>query len=245
LRRSFKYRLRPNLDQQRELACCLETHRRIYNEALAQRKDSWEQEKKSVSFQQQYQHFAAKRNPQIAAEKAGKPGPFWLAHVSAVSMRDTLKRLDRAFQAFFARCKKGEKPGYPRFRGRDRYDSIPFENYGSGTRLANSEGERIDGDMVDDACLRGCKLHLFGVGAVRIKLHRPIKGKIKTVTVKREADHWYVVFSCDLGDVKVEPSILPPVGIDVGLTHFLTTSDGETEANPRYLKKELPKLRRE
>ena len=67
---------------------------------------------------------------------------------------------------------------------------------------------------------------------------------MKTVTLIREADKWYVVFSCDLGDVKVEPKTNPAVGIDVGLTSFLTTDTGEKEPNPRYLKKAFPKLRR-
>jgi putative transposase len=82
------------------------------------------------------------------------------------------------------------------------------------------------------------------VGFIKVKLHRPIEGKIKTVSLKREAGRWYVVFSCDLGPVKVEPSTNPPVGIDVGIESFLTTSDGEHEPNPRYQKTALPELRR-
>jgi putative transposase len=124
------------------------------------------------------------------------------------------------------RVKAGENPGYPRSKGRDRFDSIEFPAYGDGIKL-------IDG-----------KLRVQHVGMVKVKLHRPIEGKIKTVALKREAGHWYAVFSCDLGPVEVEPSANPPVGIDVGLESFLTTSDGEQEPNPRYQKEALPALRR-
>lgn len=243
MRRAFKFRLSPNATQQAALATSLETHRRLWNAALAQRKDAWEQEKRSINYYEQRKHFAAVRNEQIAAEKRGEPGPHWLAHISSTSMRDTLVRLDRAFQAFFRRLKAGQKPGYPRFRGRDRYDSIPFDNYNSGCTLVGREG-KVFGGMSPDAELRGHRLILFGIGTIKVRLHRPIRGRIKTVTVKREADHWFVVFSCDLGEVQVEPSTNPPVGIDVGLEHFATTSSGEHYPNPRPLKDALGELRR-
>jgi putative transposase len=144
-----------------------------------------------------------------------------------------MRRLDKAFAAFFRRVKAGEDPGYPRFKGRDRFDSIEFPAYGDGIKL------------IDD------KLRVTNVGLIKVKLHRPLEGKIKTVTLKREAGHWYVVFSCDLGPVEVEPSTNPPVGIDVGLESFLTTSDEDRRPgaapqypNPRYQKTALPALRR-
>ena len=79
---------------------------------------------------------------------------------------------------------------------------------------------------------------------IRVNLHRPHEEVVKTVSVKREADKWYVILSCDLGDVVVEPNGLPEIGVDVGLEHFLTTSDGEHVANPRFLKNELTEVRR-
>ena len=245
--RMYKYRLYPNATQTVALEQCLETHRHLWNCALAERKDAWEMEKQSVSFGEQYKTFAAIRNAQIAAETAGEEGPHWLAHIAAVSMRDTLKRLDKAFQAFFRRIKANEKPGYPRFRGRHRYDSIPFDNYGykNGCGVVGIDGYRVLGEQSDDAPKNGFRLRLFGVGSVRVRLHRPIKGKIKTACVKREADRWFVVFACDVGDAQVEPNSNPPVGIDVGLAAFATLSTGEAVANPRFLKKELPELRRQ
>jgi len=245
MRCAFKFRLYPNVNQSRELASVLETHRRLYNDALAQRKEAWEGEKRGVRFDDQYKHFAVLRNAQIKRHREGGEGPFWYASIAAVSMRDTLKRLDVAFQNFFRRVKTGQQPGYPRFRGRDRFDSIPFDNYNAGCALLDPEDKVVLGHMLDGTDLHKHHLRLFGVGNVRIELHRPIRGLIKTVTVKREADHWYVAFSCDLGPVTVEPSTNPPIGVDVGLKSFLTTSEGEHEPNPRYLKKELPELRRQ
>jgi len=154
-----------------------------------------------------------------------KTNPYF-ARINFSSAQATMRRLDKAFAAFFRRVKAGEQPGFPRFKGRDRFDSIEFPAYGDGIRLT---GER---------------LRVQNVGVIRVKLHRPVEGKVKTVTLKREAGKWYVVFSCDLGDVKVEPKTGPTVGIDVGLSSFLTTSGGEKEPNPRYLKDALPELRR-
>src|SRR4051794_1611770 len=107
MRRAFKFRLYPNANQQLTLAQSLETHRRIYNQALAERKDAWEKDQRSVRFQQQYQRFAALRNEHVARQKAGEEGPCWYAQIASVSMRDTLKRLDKAFQNFFRRCQTG------------------------------------------------------------------------------------------------------------------------------------------
>ncbi len=137
-----------------------------------------------------------------------------------------MRRLDKAFAAFFRRVKAGgQRPGYPRFKGRDRFDTVEFPSHGDGIRLT------------------GNRLRVQHVGTIRVKVHRPHQGEIKTVSITREADKWFVVLSCSLDEGAVAPNRLPAVGIDVGLEHFLTTSDGEHLANPRLLKKELPELR--
>jgi putative transposase len=191
--------------------------RRLYNACLNQRQAAYETEGRSVKYTEQSAWFKHERgvNP-------------YFAQLNFSSAQATMRRLDKAFQNFFRRVQEGNgKPGYPRFKSRDHYDSIEFPSHGDGVRL------------------RDDKLYVQHVGTIRVKLHWPVVGTIKTVTLKREAGKWYVVFSCDLGDVQVEPSSNPPVGIDVGLEHFLTTSDGAHEPNPRYLKEALPHLRRE
>ena len=216
MRRAFKYRIYPNKNQLRELGISLETHRRLYNACLGQRKESYEIEKATIKYKDQSAWFKLERTT----------NPFF-ARLNFSSAQATMRRLDKAFVAFFRRVKAGEKPGYPRFRGRDRYNSIEYPKYGDGIRL------------------NGNRLRVQHVGVIRVKLHRPFQGQVKTVTLKRVGEKWYVILSCDLGDVTIEPSINPPVGVDVGLKVFLSKSDGSApEPNPRYLKTALPELRR-
>jgi putative transposase len=215
VRRAFRYRLWTNANQERELAAMIETHRRLYNSCLGERKSRYEAEKVTVKYTEQSARYKAER----------QTNPFY-ARLNFSSAQATMRRLDKAFKAFFRRAKAGERPGYPRFKSKDRFDSIEFPAYGDGIRLNRD------------------RLYVQHVGVVRVKLHRSIEGTIKTVTLKREADKWYVAFSCDLGDVRIEPSTNPPVGIDVGLEKFLSKSDGsKPEPNPRYLKDALPELR--
>jgi putative transposase len=215
VRRSFKYRLWTNANQERELGVMLESQRRLYNACLEQRKTAYETAKKSVKYVEQSAWFKDQR----------ETNPFF-ARLNFSSAQATMRRLDRAFANFFRRIKEGgEKPGYPRFKARDRYDSVEFPSHGDGVRL------------------KGNRLRVQHVGTIRVKLHRPVEGTIKTLSLKRDAGKWYLIVSCELPDVVVLPSDKPAVGIDVGLTHFLTASDGTTEANPRYLKEALPRLR--
>ncbi len=217
MRRAYKFRLYPNGDQCRELSNMLETHRRLYNACLWQRKAAFTDDGVRVTYGFQSGWFKNQRY--INA---------WFARVNFSSAQATMRRLDRAFQAFFRRLRRGQTPGYPRFKANGRFDSVEFPAYGDGIKL-----------------LPGGKLRVQHVGRVKVKQHRAIVGTIKTVQLKHEAEHWYAIFSCDLGPVVVSPSTNPPVGIDLGLEHFLTTSDGTHEPNPRYLKFALPVLRRQ
>ncbi|MBV8607769.1 MAG: transposase [Singulisphaera sp.] len=217
MRRAFKYRLDPNASQGRDLETMCETHRRLYNACLDERKTVYETEKRTVKYTDQSAAFT----------KARKTNPFY-ANINFSSAQATMRRLDKAYKAFFRRAKaKNGKPGFPRFKGRDRFDSFEFPSYGDGVRL------------------NGTRLRVQAVRKeIKVILHREIVGTIKAVTLKREAGKWYVVFSCELPDVPILPTDKPPVGIDVGLESFLTDSYGTKEPNPRYLKDALPELRR-
>ena len=215
MRKAFNFRLFTNANQERELDIALETHRRLYNAYLDLRELACSMYGVPLSYVDCSRWFKGQR----------ATNPFF-ARINFSSAQATMRRLDKAFAAFFRRIKAGEEPGFPRFKGRDFFDSIEFPAYGDGIKLVNG------------------KLRVTNVGLIRIKMHRPLEGKIKTVSLKREAGHWYAVFSCDLGDVPIEPSTNPPVGIDVGLESFFTTSDGAREPNPRYQKTALPELRR-
>src|SRR5262249_10459290 len=134
-------------------------------------------------------------------------------------LQDVLARLDKTYQAFFRRVANGENPGFPRFQGKNRYHSITYKEFGNGARLDN-------GSLV-----------LSKIGRIAVRWSRPITGTIKTVTISREADGWYVCFSC--ADVPVEPLPLTgrETGIDVGLKVFLVTADGGLVDNPRHYRK--------
>jgi transposase, IS605 OrfB family, central region len=212
--KAFKYRLEPNANQTRELGIALETHRQLYNVCLEQRKTSYETAKKSIRYTEQSAWFKTERyvNP-------------WFAKLNFSSAQTTMRRLDKSFCAFFRRVKSGESPGYPRFKGRDHFNSFTYPSITNGARVI------------------GNKLRLQHVGMVRINLHRPIEGQPKTTTIKREAGKWYMVVCCELLDVPIAESVLPAIGIDLGIEKFLTASDGYTEPSLQPLKPLLPKLR--
>jgi putative transposase len=215
MRKAYKYRLYPTKQQVQALETMLETHRRLYNRALAERKDAYEQAQRSVSYQQQ-----------SADLKEDRTTNTYLQATNFSSCQATLRRLDRAFQAFFRRCKAGEHPGYPRFKGRNRFETVEFPAYGDGCKLKDG------------------RLYIQHVGTLKVKWHRDLQGKIKTVSLKREADGWHVIFSCDLPDAEVTSSPLPAVGIDLGLKAFLMTSEGEAVAPPKFYRKAQKALRR-
>jgi putative transposase len=213
VRRAYKFLLRPTAGQVTAFEACLEDHRQLYNAALEERREAWKMRATSVS----YYHQAAQL-PEIR-----KADPGGQRRWSAGSQQQTLRRLDKAFAAFFRRVKAGEKPGYPRFRGRGRFDTVDWPARKNGARWDSVPHQTVT------------RVYLLGVGHVRVHQHRAVQGTVKTVSVKREGNRWYVILACD--DVPAQP--LPvtgaAVGIDMGIVSFLTTSDGEHVPNQRPL----------
>ena len=213
MRRSYKFRLRPTKKQEAALNACLEDTRQLYNAALEERREAWRMGHHQVTFYSQ--------STQLKKIRADDPERYdrW----SFACERAAIRRLDRAFHAFFHRVKAGRKPGYPRFKGRGWWDSIEWPAMKGGARW----------DSVPHP--KATHVYLFGIGHVRVHQHRPVDGRVKTITAKREGDRWYVVLSCD--DVPTKP--LEPtgsaVGIDLGVASFATTSTGAHVPNPRHL----------
>lgn len=214
MRKNFKYRLYPTEAQNAALNHQLAEACRLYNAALQERRDAYRISHQSINYCDQ-----ANQLKEIRAD-----GDLELANFSCC--QDVLRRVDKTFKAFFGRVKNGRAPGYPRFRPVSRYDSITFPSYGDGCKLLDNG-----------------KLRLQGVGAVKVKLHRPIEGEIKTVTIKREAGKWYAVFSVEC-EAKPLPASVEATGIDVGLSAFATLADGTEIENPRYYKEAQTGLRR-
>ncbi len=124
-------------------------------------------------------------------------------------------RIDLAFKSFFRRIKAKEAPGYPRFKGKGWYDSFTYPQ----------KGFEIKKNI----------LELSKIGFLKIKLHRSIKGTIKTCTIRRQRNKWYVCFSCEVNPEPLKKSN-KAIGIDVGLESFVTFSNGEKIENPRFFK---------
>lgn len=208
VRKTYKYKLNPTAEQQRQMARTLGLCNWLYNTALDQRRIAWKFHRVSVTKGQQ--------EAELPAIKDAFPE---FADVHSQVLQDVLARLDKAYQAFFRRVQSGEKAGFPRFQGANRYHSFTYKQYENGARLDN-------GFLV-----------LSKIGRVKVVWSRPIEGTPKTVTLSREADGWYVTFSCQDVPTQALPPTSKETGIDVGLTHFLTTAEGTQVANPRWLKK--------
>ncbi len=215
MKRTYKFRLYPNKQQATTLTQWLTTCRILYNNSLAERKDAWQTHQKSFSYYEQANQLKA----------AKKNNPFLKAVHSQV-LQDALRRLDKTFKHFFRRIKKGEKAGYPRFKGKYRYDSFTYPQSGFALDYQKK------------------KLRLSKIGSINIKLHRPIpaEGVIKTCTIKRHVDHWYACFTVELPDPESQRELKTVIGVDVGLKSLLALNNGETIANPRWLRNSEKKL---
>ncbi len=214
--RSFRFLLSPTVRQREALDALLRCQRELYNAALEERRGAWKWEHRSVTYTDQCRTLTSLREvrPEILA-------------AGVTVCRGTLRRLDRAFAAFYRRCQAGQRPGYPRFRSQSRWDSLQWDDRNSW--------------RLDPA---GGRLHVFGVGGIKVRLHRPVKGVPKAITVRREGRRWWVTIRCV--DVPAEP--LPPtgkeIGIDLGVTVLVATSDGTLITNHRHAQRAAERIAR-
>src|SRR5579871_2340608 len=154
MRKTFKYRLRPTPAQASAMQRTLDECRWLYNHLLEQRTAAWEERGETLTLYGQQDTF-----PALKGERPALTG------IHSQVLQNVAVRLDLAFKAFFRRVKAGETPGYPRFRGRGRYDSFCYPQ--SGFKL---EGERV---------------FLSKIGPVKAIFHRPLEGTIKTCGIRR------------------------------------------------------------
>jgi putative transposase len=210
--KTFQYRLYPTKRQIRLLESQLEECRWLWNTLLAERKQAWDERHEAMSYFEQKKELPIFK----AAERPA------LLNVQAQVLQDVALRLEQAFKHFFRRIKEGETPGYPRFKGRGRYDSLTYPQWENGVKLTAKHNH----------------LWMSKIGDVKIIYHRPLEGTPKTATIRRTATgKWFVSIACEW-----EPTPLPPtsheVGIDVGLHTFATRSDTVAIANPRFFRDE-------
>ena len=234
--KAFKYRLSPKKAMEKKLHWTLTRCRELYNAGLSERKDAYQQFQRTIVIEGQDRTVAVT----MVTGFSVKPMSFFgqkrdlvdikeerpeYQEIASHVLQDVLHRLDKAFSAFFRRIKNGETPGYPRFKGRNRYNSFTYPD---------GAGWKFDGQS----------LHLSKIGKAKVKLHRPMIGKIKTVTIKREVDQWFVTFSCEVAEPEKLPESVEDVGIDLGVSHLATLSNGEMVEHPRYLRKGQTTLKR-
>jgi putative transposase len=206
--KTFKYRLIPTRKQRAALQTTLDLCRNLYNCALEQRKIH------RIGYYEQKRQVT-----DVRAEFSAYQG----VHVHV--LQRVVSKLDLAFQSFFRRVKAGQKPGFPRFKSCDRFDSFAFNN--TGFKFA------------------GRYLQISKIGAIKLRLSRPLPpdANIKSLTVKRSGQNWYACLA-----VEYTPTPLPPadktIGIDVGLENFAALSNHTFIPNPRFYRAAEAKLRR-
>ncbi len=217
MRRAFKFRAYPTQSQEGRGVRLLADHCDLYNAALTERREASRMRHVSVSYGMQSAQLKDIR----------KADPDGQGRHSFTAQQQTLRRLDTVFAAFFGRVKAAEKvgrkgkPGYPRFKPYQRFSQVLFVA-GDGAKWQPSGSGRW------------AHATFQAVGALKVRQHRPVPGTVKALQLTREHRRWYVIVITD-----TEPAPLPPsgreVGVDVGVARFLTTSDGEVVASPRFL----------
>jgi len=218
--KALKYRLYPTRNQRDTLQFILDRNRELYNAALEERREAYRMSRVSISYNDQ--------SAQLPAIKEVRPE---YKEIYSQVLQDTLKRVDKAFKAFFKRCKQGKTPGFPRFQGYDRYDSFTYPQI-----------EKLKGKPT--VTIENGKVVLPKIGHIKVKEHRPLVGKVKTATIKREGEHWYMVFTCEVEARVKLPYTDLPIGIDMGLKHFMTDSNGDVVDHPRFFRKSHGRLKK-
>jgi len=217
---TYSYRIYPDLTQEVRMLTWMEQCRRVYNYALAERKD-WSNSRSGAvnacSVSREYIIPADTPYPdyykQQDALTAVKQKILELQDVQSQVLQDALKRLDKAFKFM-----KERGFGFPRFKKYGQYRSFVFPQFKSNP-------------------VTGYQIKLPKIGAVPIALHRPIPDGfvVKQVRVVKKASGWYaqLILQADISVPDIQPHG-EPIGIDVGLSNFLAVSNGKLVERPRF-----------
>jgi putative transposase len=212
--RTYRYLLQPTSRQRSGLTRLCLGQCELYNAALEERRGAWAWEHRSVSYVDQCRTLTETREVRPELFECG-----------LTVCRGTLMRLHRAFAAFHRRCRRGETPGYPRFKAASRFDSVQWED---------TNGWGLDTENK--------RLRLMGIGSVKLRLHRPLRGTPKAITVSRQGQRWWVSIRCVDVPAQPLPSTGLAVGIDLGVCALVATSDGDLVSEGRFAKKAQDRL---
>ncbi len=235
MRTAYQFKLRPTKLQIIEIDRWLSMLCSQYNYLLADRFNWYEQNRSSLDSCPLVCHLPELRdNPDYYSQKKTLPGLKkshpWYKEIHSQVLQDVVKRVKVTFDRFLKGDSNGKRSGKPRFKSRSRFKTFTYP-------------------QVKQDCLQGNLITLPKLGKIKVVLHRPIPDgfKIKTVSVSRKVDGYYVTLSLEDNTV---PETIPvdkvsnPVGIDMGLKSFLIKSDGTDVEIPQYYRKAKDRLRR-
>ena len=215
MRRAYKLRAYPTCPQESRAVRLLADHCDLYNAALAERREAWRMRNLRIPYGDQSAQLKAIR----AADPDGQ------GRHSFTAQQQTLRRLNATFGAYLKRARdakgRARRVGYPRFKPYQRFDQVLFVA-GDGAKWEAANGSRW------------AYASFQAVGRIKLRQHRAVVGRVKTLQLKREHNRWYVIVVTETDPVPL-PTTGRSVGVDLGVARFLTTSDGQIIANPRFL----------
>lgn len=218
---SYKFRIYPNSEQATLIARTFGCARFVYNHFLSFRKETYEASGETINYVKSSALLTQLKKELI-----------WLKEVDSIPLQEALRDLDFAYQHFFRRVKKGEKPGFPHFKSKhDRRKS-----YKTKQHVTNGKPTI----WVDTGHIRLPKL-----GLVKCRVSKEVRGRILSATISQNpSGKYFVSICCTDAEIKPMPPTGAAVGIDVGIKAFAVTSDGVSYPNHKYLAKSEKKLAR-
>ncbi len=222
MHKAFTYRLYPTSKQRDNLSQMMSDHAELYNAALEERREAWKLAKVGIRYTGQA--------GQLSAIREVRPDQ---ARWSFTSQQQTLRRLDKAFAAFFRRVQDGQTPGYPRFKASARWDSVDFR-HGDGIK------------WIDTGRKAHAKVKIQGVGHVDVRMHRRLTegAIIGQISIKREGlgrrARWFLVLPVTIPDTEPAPRTGRRIGGDLGVNHLFSLTEhvpvlinGEDQCDPQ------------
>ena len=212
---TYKYRLFPNSTQAVALTDMLGSFCDLYNACLQQRIEAYRRQGRTLSYIDQASELKAVR---LIDER--------LASYSYSAEQQVVRRLDKAFRAFFGRVRTG-KGGFPHFRAKSMFDSADLP-VGDGLSIGKSR-----------------KLGIVGIpGEIKVRWHRDLPAGAAAAVLSRSCGKWHICFFVETPDAHGPDPVRAAVGIDVGLTSLIATSDGDAVPTPQWVRMASTKQRR-
>ena len=198
-KRKVTYKLYPTNQQQQLLGELLHSHQQLYNAALEERISAWQKARISINYADQCRSLTVIRN---------SIPEFSIPNCSSQQM--TLRRLDKAFSAFFRRVKSGDSPGFPRFKSKARFPGFSFKSHGDGWRFTPGND------------WKNGSLRIGGAGHIKCRGKARQGGRICASDLLHRNGEWFLSLTVEVKNVQRERTGSAAIGMDWGLEHLLT-----------------------